>query len=170
MTWPTPKQVSLTADDRSVLTVEDPLERVERKEILREGQARARRARPRPAEKASSQKPGAGRQGALLLPINGKRPGNRAGRPPHDISAYQPSIDVVDWARREYGIDATADSLLGSFRDHQPAFGRWPPLDPDKGFKNWIRRETKFAAVDRHRPARGSLLDAGNAQFRRWER
>ena len=168
----------LNTEDRSVLSAEDPLETLERREILERGVARE--ARPRPAKKGvSSIKPVAGRQQTLLLPIDGAGKRNGALQPACDITAYQPPAGIIEWAREKFGVEATDEQLLGSFRHYQPRDGRpWPPPDLDKAFRNWIRKAANFAASDQHarpthrprRAKRGSIYDAGNAKIRRWDR
>ncbi len=125
---------ALTVETRSGLTPENPLERVERKEILGEG---APSALPRPTKKAvSSREPVRSRQGALLLPIKG------GARPAYDIAAYQPPRELEEWAWRKYGVDAN-DELAARQLSRPPAAGRslaaarprqgLPELDPPRG-------------------------------------
>jgi hypothetical protein len=104
-------------------------------------------------------------QTSLLLPLNGK--GRRAAA--DDIATYTPPADLIDWAWKEYGVVATADSLLGSFRDQRPR-GTSPPADLDAAFREFIRREFKNIARPRStaRRRRSSILAAARGQMTEW--
>jgi hypothetical protein len=87
-------------------------------------------------------------QGELLLPIKG---GNCNDDQRAAIANFHPPPELVDWAAREYGVDALADDVLGQFRDNQLANDK-RPSDLNAAFRIWIRNERKFAARQSGRP------------------
>jgi hypothetical protein len=84
-------------------------------------------------------------QGELLLPIiGGKRNDDGTGDQQAAIANFHPPLETVDWALREYQVDALADDVLGKFRDNLLAYNK-RPSDLNAAYKNWIRNEPRFA-------------------------
>jgi hypothetical protein len=77
-----------------------------------------------------------------LLPLDGR--GDRRAL----LKRYNPSAALVDWAWKEYGINALADHVLSKFIDWHIEHNKLPvDLEAiEAAYRNWIRDEaTRFA-------------------------
>lgn len=96
-------------------------------------------------------------QGVLLLPINGD--GDRMA----PLRRYNPSAELVDWARELYGISALDERVLGEFIDWHIEHDNLPRNIEaiEAAYRRWIRREARFVQQSRHRPQEhGNLAEA----------
>jgi hypothetical protein len=87
------------------------------------------------------------KQGVLLPPINGG--GDRMA----PLRRYNPSAELLDWAREFYGVNALDERVLGEFIDwhieHNNLPGNIGAIEA--AYRRWIRREARFAGQSRHR-------------------
>ena len=100
------------------------------------------------------------KQGVLLMPMKGGREQQLAA-----LRAYTPSDELVDWAAKEFGIDALADNILGKFKAHHCASRKPPPADREAAYRKWIYNEPNFAGGHNARglagrPRRPSMLES----------
>jgi hypothetical protein len=92
------------------------------------------------------------KQGVLLPPINGG--GDRMA----PLRRYNPSAELLDWAREFYGVNALDERVLGEFIDwhieHDKLPGNIGAIEA--AYRRWVRREARFAEQSRHRPQQHS--------------
>ena len=106
-----------------------------------------------------------GRQGALLLPFNGR--GDRRAL----LKNYNPSAALVYLAREQHGINALDDRVLSEFIDWHIEHNKLPSdIEAiEAAYRRWIRRERRFAEQSRHRPQQrsnaGETETAAAAEF-----
>jgi hypothetical protein len=88
-----------------------------------------------------------GRQGVLLLPLNGRDDRRSL------LKKYNPSAALIDWAREQYGINALDDCVLSEFIDWHIEHNKLPSdIEAiEASYRRWLRRELRFAEQSRHR-------------------
>jgi hypothetical protein len=97
------------------------------------------------------------KQGVLLLPING------GGDRMEPLRRYNPSAELVAWARELYGISALDERVLGEFIDWHIEHDNLPRNIEaiEAAYRRWIRREARFVQQSRHRPQEhGNVAEA----------